>query len=75
MKKKLRLDHGQIEVIDDEMAEILKQKKPAERIGIGFNLWVSSVKMLSIYLKKKYPDWTEAQIKKELARRFSHGAV
>mgnify|MGYP003416368647 FL=1 len=33
----MRLDKGQIEVVDDAMAEVLRHKTPAERIHIGFN--------------------------------------
>lgn len=31
----MRLDNGQIEVVDDAMAEMLRHKTPAERIRIG----------------------------------------
>ena len=34
----MRLDSGQIEVVDDAMAEVLRRKEPWERIAIGFNL-------------------------------------
>ena len=40
------MDPGQIEVVDDKMAEILRQKSPAERIRIGFMLWTSAHDML-----------------------------
>jgi hypothetical protein len=38
----LRLDRGQIEVVDDAMAEVLRRKTAAERIRIGFALWTSA---------------------------------
>ena len=42
----MRLDAGQIEVVDDIMAEVLRHKTPAERLRIGFNslngLWRTS---------------------------------
>jgi hypothetical protein len=71
----LRLDPGQIEVVDDTMAEILRHKTPAERIRIGFGLWTSARHMLMTHLKKIHPDWDDARIEKELARRLSHGAI
>jgi len=70
----LRLDKGQIEVVDDVMASILKQKSPAERIRIGFNLWISARDMLISHLGKTHPEWDSERIKKEAARRLSHGA-
>jgi len=41
----MRLDAGQIEVIDDIMAEVLRHKTPAERLRIGFNLWESAYRL------------------------------
>ena len=72
---KLRLDRGQIEVIDDAMAEVLRHKTPAERIRIGFTMWTSARNMLSVHLKKSHPEWSPESIEKEVARRLSHGSV
>lgn len=49
--KNFGLDRGQIEVIDDVMAEILRRKTPAERIRIAFDIWTSTRNMLITYLK------------------------
>ena len=70
-----RLDRGQIEVVDDVMAEVLRRKTPAERIQIGFNLWTSTRDMLSVYLRKTHPEWDAERIVQEVARRLSHGAI
>lgn len=78
MKKqqtKYRLDPGQIEAVDDVMAEILRRKTPLERIEIGFKLWTSARKMLTAHLKSSHPDWDDKQISKEVAKRLSHGVV
>jgi hypothetical protein len=74
-KVKYRLDAGQIEVMDDALAEILRHKTPAERIEIGFKLWTSAQKMLTAHLKTTHPDWDDKQISKEVGKRLSHGAV
>lgn len=71
----MRLDRGQIEVVDDAMAEVLRRKTPAERIQIGFTLWTSAYNMLMTHLKKTHPDWTKERIEQEVAKRLSHGAV
>ena len=71
----LRLDPGQIEVVDDTMAEILRRKTPAERIRIGFTLWTSARKMLITHLKKTHPEWNNDRVEKEVVRRLSHGAI
>jgi hypothetical protein len=71
----LRLDPGQIEVVDDTMAEILRHKSPAERIRIGFTLWTSAHDMLMVHLGKTHAGWGHEELEKEVARRLSHGAV
>ena len=71
----MRLDKGQIEVLDDSMAEVLRQKTPAERINIGFSMWVSAHDMLMAHLRSTHPDWSAEIVEKEVARKLSHGAV
>lgn len=72
---KNKLELRQIEVVDDVIAEILRQKTPAQRIEIGFKLWSSARKMLKAHLKSSHPDWEDKQISQEVARRLSHGIV
>lgn len=71
----MRLDSGQIEVVDAAMAEVLRRKTPAERIAIGFAMCASARRMLTAHLKNSHPDWNEKGIQAEVARRLSHGAV
>ncbi len=71
----MRLDAGQIEVIDDIMAEVLRRKTPAERLRIGFSLWESAYRMLKTHLGKTHPEWDAAQVETEVVKRLSHGAV
>ena len=70
-----RLDRGQIEVIDDAMAHVLSRKTPAERISIGFSIWISAHNMLITHLRKSHPEWDENILNKEVARRLSHGTI
>lgn len=70
-----RLDKGQIEVVDDVMAEVLKRKRPAERIQIGFTLWQSAHDMLIVHLRKTHPEWDDERVRREVAGRFLHGAL
>jgi hypothetical protein len=75
MEKHLRLDRGQIEAVDDLMASILRAKTAAERIRIGFDMWISTRNMLRAHLSKTHPDWSAEEVNQEAARRLSHGAV
>ncbi len=70
-----RLDEGQIEVIDDAMAALLKRKTPADRIRIAFTLWSSAHDMLMVHIRKTHPDWDGKRVEREVARRFLHGAL
>jgi len=64
-----------IEVVDEAMAEVLRQKTAAERIAIGFGLWRSVRASLRSQLAAKNPDWDQRQVDREVARRLSHGIV
>ena len=75
MTEVFRLDRGQIEVVDDKMAEVLRSKTPAERMRIGFSLWTSSRNMLMAHLKNTHPEWNEDRLNREVAGRLSHGSV
>jgi len=75
MAKELRLDQGQIEVVDDLMAGILRAKTAAERIRIGFDMWISTRNFLQAHLRETHPDWGAEKGNQEVARRLSHGAV
>jgi len=76
MGETLRLDRGQIGVVDDEMAEVLRHKSPAERIGIGFSIRISARDMLAVHLKKTHTEWDKKKIEQEIvAGRLSHGSI
>jgi len=70
----MRLDRGQIEVLDERMAEVLRRKSPAERLAIGFEMWESAREMIKSFLASEHPDWSEAQVDQEVARRLLRGA-
>lgn len=71
----MRLDPGQIEVLDDAMAEVLKRKTPWERIAIGFELWRGAADMLSSHLSASHPDWSDEKVRAEVAHRMSNGST
>ncbi len=71
----MRLDRGQIEVIDDQMAAVLRQKSGAERLAIANRLFLGARRMLISQLRFEHPDWSEGQVAAAAARRLLHGAV
>jgi hypothetical protein len=69
-----RLDSGQVEVLDETTAEVLRRKRPQDRLRIGFDLWISAHKMRMMHVRDIYPDWGREAVEREVARRLLHGA-
>jgi Rv0078B-related antitoxin len=69
------LPHLRIEVIDDEMATMLRLKSGAERLTIASRMFSSARRMLLNHLRSVHPEWDQRQIEQEAARRLSHGTV
>ena len=73
MTQPYRLDAGQIEVVEDRMAEVFRTKTPAQRLAIGFALRRSAEKLLRAHLTSAHPDWDAQRIAREVVGRLSHG--
>jgi len=73
MEKTIRLDRGQIEVVDDTVAEILKKKTGLERLKMVWDSWNFFCQGIEAYLKNIHPEWTHEQIQKEIVRRVMYG--
>ncbi len=63
-----------VEVMDDDMAEILREKTPAQRLEIAFAMWRSTRGMLVNLLASRHPEWSPEEVETEASRRLSHGA-
>jgi hypothetical protein len=69
------IDPSRIEVVDDAMAEVLRQKTPEERLAIAHGMWRHARDIIRAMLRQEHSEWTEEQVQKETARRLSHGEV
>jgi len=69
------VSRDRFEVVDDEMAAVLRQKTGAERLAIANAMYVSARRMLLSHLAAEHPDWSEEEVQREAARRLSHGAI
>ena len=69
-----RLDKGQIEVVDDQVAAIMKTKSGPERLRMVWDAWTFFGKRITAHLKSTHPEWTEEEIQREIVRRVSYGA-
>lgn len=68
-------DPRHVEVPDQAIVEILREKSPQERLRIGLNMWLSAHSMLMSHIRHSHPEWDQRAVEKEVARRMSHGAV
>jgi len=71
----MRLDPGQIEVVDDAMASVLRGKSGAERLEIAGAMFSFARELIESSIREAHPDWDEGQIRAETAKRISHGNV
>jgi hypothetical protein len=71
----MRSDAGNIEVVDEKMAEVLRRKTGAERLQIAYGLFRTAQRLIRSRLRSQHPSWDEAQINAETARRISHGSI
>ncbi|NLX12695.1 MAG: hypothetical protein GXY44_03450 [Phycisphaerales bacterium] len=74
-QNELRLDRGQIEVVDDAMAQVLRLKSGPERLSMADKLFGFVRTLLVNRLRSDHPDWDEQRIREETAHRLSHGAI
>lgn len=71
----MRINERNIEVLDDLMVQVLKEKTPQQRLIIAFNMWSSAKNQLTHYLRSSHSDWDEKKIQQEVVKRLSHGVT
>ncbi len=68
-----RLDPRNVEIVDKDVARILRTKTGAERLRIAFGMYESARNMLTSMLTTDHPDWNEDEVRAEVNKRLSHG--
>ena len=63
------------EIIDDEMAEILSRKTPAERIRSVDHFWQLARAITRAAIRTEHPGWDTDRVNNEIAHRISNGLV
>jgi hypothetical protein len=64
------IDPRHIEVIDDDLANILREKTPVERIQMIGDANDTARLLAAAGIRYCHPDWSENQIQREIARRM-----
>ena len=68
------IDPRNIEVIDKELAAILRTKTPAERIEMVFAANRTARMLAAAGIRNQHPDWSDSEVEREVVRRVSGGA-
>ncbi len=68
-----RLDDGQIEVIDEAQAKVLRAKTPAQRVAMVGQSHRTMRLVIEASLRARHPDWTDEQVDAGVARRLLGG--
>jgi hypothetical protein len=63
-----------IEVVDDEMARILRAKTPGQRLVMIDQLCLFARELVESGVRATHPDWRDDQVRKEVAKRIAHDA-
>lgn len=66
-----QLTERQIEVVDDDVAEILRRKTPAERVAMINEFWHSARQKIDATVRGEHSDWDDTQVAAEVARRMT----
>ncbi len=64
-----------MEVMDDVMSDVLRQKTEVERLRIAGRMWNSARVILRGAIRTEHPDWSIDQVNREIASRISRGLV
>lgn len=65
-----RLDPGQIEVVDDAVADILRKKQPWERVEMMLEANETMRLLLEAHFIRNHPDWRNEEVGQAIARRL-----
>ena len=57
-------------MIDEAAAAVLRAKTPAQRLAMGFAANRTARMLIAAGIRRDHPDWTDEQIKVEVARRM-----
>ena len=63
---------GRIEAVHPEVARALRAKSGMERLRLAHETWELTRQRLAAYLTARHPEWSEAEIEQEVARRLLH---
>jgi len=70
---KWRLDSGQIEVLDEALAAVLRRKTPAEKVQMIAAAHRTARQLIRAGVRHQHPDWDDVRVEAEVLRRLTRG--
>ncbi len=64
------IDPRNIEVVNDDLAAVLRQKTAAERIAMAADANETARKLAAAGIRHDHPDWSQSDVDREVARRM-----
>ena len=64
------IDYRRIEMLEPEVVEMLRGKTAAEKVEMVFDAEKTLRMMLEAHLKWSHPNWSDEQVRQEIARRW-----
>jgi hypothetical protein len=71
----LPLDPKKVEVVDDAVAAVLRDKTPAQRVEMAFQAEALARTLMAAGVKSRHPEWNAEEIKREVARIWLLGSA
>ncbi|MBC7820520.1 MAG: hypothetical protein IAG10_26850 [Planctomycetaceae bacterium] len=68
-----RLDDGQFEVVDQAVADIMRQKTPAEKVAMVGAAHRTAKRLMAAGIRRTHPNWSDDKVQDEVIRRLLHG--
>ena len=66
------IDPRRIEVVDEEVARVLRAKSGMERLRLAHETWELARERLIAFVGSRNPQWSKEEVVKEVAKRLAH---
>ena len=66
------IDPRRIEVVDAEVARILRGMSGVDRLRLAHEAWELARERLIAFVSSRHPQWSMEEVGKEVAKRLAH---
>jgi len=67
-----RVDVGRIEIVDWDVAAVLRRKSGMERLRLAHEAWELARDRLATFLRARHPESPQEEIQRQVANRLAH---